>query len=108
MGKMAHIHVDQLNTAAEKETELLIKKTKQHKMQGKVVGIHGISIAAHPKAYRQHIYKELIEHGVMIVSCPFACIDDPRTDEIAPIHNSITPVDEMIPAGVTVSIGTDN
>jgi len=108
MKKMVHVHVDQLNTAQEKETELLIKKTIQHKMQGKTVGIHGISISAHPKAYREKIYNMLIENKVMIVSCPFAWIDGARSDEIAPIHNSITPVDEMLPKGIVISLGTDN
>ncbi|MDE2026437.1 MAG: amidohydrolase family protein [Patescibacteria group bacterium] len=108
MGKMTHIHVDQLNTAAEKETELLVKKTIEHGMQGKVVGVHGISIAAHPKKYRMELYKKMVDAGVMMVSCPIAWIDNARTDELAPTHNAITPVDEMVPAGVTVSIGTDN
>jgi len=27
---------------------------------------------------------------------------------MAPIHNSIAPVEEMIPAGINVAIGTDN
>ncbi len=108
MNKMVHIHVDQLNTAMEKETELLVQKTIQHKMQGKVVGVHGISIAAHPKAYREKLYKSMVKNGVMMVSCPIAWIDNARTDELAPTHNAITPVDEMVPAGVTVSLGTDN
>lgn len=108
MNKMTHIHVDQLNTAVEKETELLVKKTVEHGMQGKVVAVHGISIAAQPKAYRLDLYKKMVDAGVMLVSCPFAWIDGSRTDELAPIHNSIAPVDEMMPAGVVVAVGTDN
>ena len=44
---MVHVHVDQQNLTSEKETELLVNKTIEHDMQGKVVGIHGISIATH-------------------------------------------------------------
>ena len=108
MKKMVHVHVDQLNTASEKETELLVKKTLEHDMQGKVAGIHGISIAAHPKAYREKLYKSMKDAGVMMVSCPTAWIDNRRSEELAPTHNAITPVDEMVPAGVTVALGVDN
>ncbi|MGZ6005290.1 MAG: amidohydrolase family protein, partial [Candidatus Saccharimonadales bacterium] len=30
------------------------------------------------------------------------------SETLAPIHNSVTPVDEMLPAGVRVAIGTDD
>ncbi|QQG44862.1 MAG: amidohydrolase family protein [Candidatus Roizmanbacteria bacterium] len=121
MGKMIHVHVDQLNTSKEKETDLLAKKTKEHKMEGKVVGIHGISIAAHPKEYRKKLYKQIKDAGLMLISCPTAWIDsiyvhskDPnrigveRSEEMAPIHNAILPVDELLAEGITVGIGTDN
>lgn len=106
--KMVHVHVDQLNTSSEKETELLIKKTVEHKTQGRVVGIHGISIAAHKKPYRDKLYKDMAKAGVMMVSCPTAWIDNRRNEEFSPTHNAITPVDEMIPAGITVGLGVDN
>jgi cytosine/creatinine deaminase len=106
--KMVHVHVDQLNTASEKETELLVKKTVEYGMQGKVVGIHGISIAAHPQKYREQLYAMMKKAGVMMVSCPTAWIDNRRSEELAPTHNAITPVDEMVPAGVTVALGVDN
>jgi len=108
MKKMVHVHVDQLNTTAEKETELLVKKTIEHGMEGRVVGIHGISIATHPKAYREKLYKSLKKAGVMMITCPRAWIDNRRSEELSPIHNAITPVDEMVPAGVIVALGVDN
>jgi len=106
--KMVHVHVDQLNTVTESETELLVKKTKEFGMEGKVVGIHGISIAAHPKHYRDTLYKSMKKAGVMMISCPTAWIDNRRSEELAPTHNAITPVDEMVPAGVIVGLGVDN
>lgn len=108
MKKLVHVHVDQLNTQAEKETELLAKKTIEHKMQGKVTGIHSISLAAHPKAYREKIYKLIKEAKMNILCCPTVWIDNARTEELQPSHSSITPVDEMVPNGITVAIGTDN
>ncbi len=43
-----------------------------------------------------------------IISCPTAWIDHNRTERMQVSHNSITPVDEMIPAGLNVAFGTDN
>lgn len=106
--KMAHVHVDQFNTAKDTETELLCDKTIEHGMQGKVVAIHGISIAAHEKSYRQMLYKKMKKAELMVVACPVAWIDSPRSEVLQPFHNSLTPVDELIPAGIIVALGTDN
>lgn len=106
--KMVHIHVDEQNITEEKETEFLINKTIQHGMKHKVVGIHGISINTHPKAYREHIYKKLQEAGIMFISCPMSWLNERRSEELTPTHNPITPVDEMLPYYIPVGIGTDN
>ena len=108
MKKMAHIHIDQLNLPEEEETELLVKKTKEFKIEGKVVAIHGISIAAHPKTYRQKLYQKMRQAQIMIIACPSAWIDHRRSEELMPFHNAVTPIDELIPAGITVALGTDN
>lgn len=107
-GQMVHVHVDQFNDPSETETELLVDKTIEHGMQGKVVGVHGISIAAHPAAYRQALYAKMVEADVMIIACPSAWIDHQRREDLVPSHNSVTPVDELIPAGVAVALGPDN
>ncbi len=106
--KMTHIHVDEENVLSEKETELLAKKTMEHKMQGKVVGIHGISINTHSKKYRQDLYKLMKKAGVMMIACPISWLNSRRSEQLTPTHNPTTPVDELIPAGITVGIGTDN
>ena len=106
--KRAHIHVDQLNSAHEKETELLARCVMETGMEGQVTAVHGISIAAHPKEYRQNIYKMCLDAGLSFVACPTAWIDSRRTEALSPTHNSVTPIDEMIPAGITVAIGSDN
>lgn len=108
MKKMAHVHVDQLNTSLEKETELLAKKTKEYGLKNKVVAVHGVSLAAHPKKYREKTYKLMKEAGVMVVCCPTAWIDSRRSEALSVTHNSIAPVEELVAAGVTVSLGTDN
>ena len=83
-------------------------ETIQHGMQGKVVAIHGISIAAHSRAYRQRLYTLMREADAMMIACPTAWIDTPRSEQIGPMHNSMTRVDELVPAGITVALGTDN
>lgn len=106
--KSLHVHVDQLNDPNQRDTELLINKTREHNYAGKVTAIHCISLAAQPKQYREGIYKDLRELDIAVIACPSAWIDSRRSEIMAPSHNSITPIDEMIPAGVTVALGTDD
>lgn len=108
MNKPVHVHVDQFNSAREKETEELIDKTVEHGLQGRVTAIHSISLAAHPAEYRQEVYRKMKEAGVMLITCPTAWIDSKRSEELAPTHNSIAPIDELVPYGINVAIGTDN
>jgi cytosine/creatinine deaminase len=107
-GQRVHVHVDQLNCPSETETELLARKTMEHGMEGKVTAVHSISLAAHPKAYREEVYKMAIDAGLSFVSCPTAWIDHRRNETMTVSHNAITPIDEMVPRGITVAIGSDN
>jgi cytosine/adenosine deaminase-related metal-dependent hydrolase len=106
--KMVHVHVDQFNNVEDKETELLCDKTIEYGLEGKVVAIHGISLAAHPKAYREMVYQKMKKAQVMIISCPIAWIDSKRTEILSPTHNALTPTDELTEHGITVALGTDN
>ncbi len=106
--KMVHVHVDELNDPSETETELLAKKTIEHGMQGQVVGVHGISVNAHPKDYREKVYKLMKTAELMIISCPMSWLDSWRKESLAPVHNPIAPVDEMVRHGITVAMGVDN
>ena len=106
--QLVHVHVDQMNSVEEKETELLARKTIEHGMEGKVTAVHSISLAAHPKKYRQEVYKMAIDAGLNFVSCPTAWIDHRRNETLSVNHNAVTPIDEMVPIGLTVAIGSDN
>lgn len=106
--KMVHLHVDELNIPEEHETELLAQKTIEHGMQGKVVGIHGISINTYPKAKREEVYKLMKKAGLIMVACPMSWIDGWRSEVLTPTHNSVTPADEMTAHGIPVAIGIDN
>lgn len=106
--KMVHVHVDELNTPEEIETEMLAKKTIEHGLEGKVVGIHGLSIATHPKKYREDLYALMQKAKFMIVSCPMSWLDARRSETLAPIHNPIVPVDELLQHYIPVGMGVDN
>lgn len=103
-----HVHIDQNNTPTEKETEQLALKTIQFGMEGQVVGVHGISLACHKKAYRQRVYNMCKDAGLKFISCPTAWLDHPRNETPMPFHNALTPVDEMIANGLCVALGSDN
>jgi cytosine/adenosine deaminase-related metal-dependent hydrolase len=107
-GKLLHVHVDQFNVTSDTETEILADKTIEHGMEGKVVAIHSISIAAHNKEYRHKVYKKMQQAKLMVIACPFAWIDGNRNETMQPFHNSLTPVDELYQFGIPIAIGTDN
>ena len=107
-GKRVHVHVDQLNDPLEKETELLARRTIDWGMEGRVTAVHGISIAAHRKEYRQRVYGLARDANLSFITCPTAWIDSRRNEWETPTHNSITPVEEMLKYGLTVAIGSDN
>jgi cytosine deaminase len=112
-GKMLHVHVDQYNSPDQRDTELLVQKTVEHGFEDKVVAVHCISVGAQPREYRQELYKKMKDAGVMVVTCPCGWIDNSTIevkaeDVIGPIHNAIAPVKEMLAAGLTVGLGTDN
>lgn len=106
--KLVHVHVDQFNVTTDTETEMLADKTIEHGMEGRVVSVHSISIAAHEKSYREKVYKKLKQAGVSVIACPFAWIDCKRNETLQPFHNSLTPLDELYEHGISVALGTDN
>ena len=106
--KRVHVHVDQLNSPHERETELLARRVMAWGVEGQVTAVHGISIAAHPASYRKEVYKLCQDAGISFVCCPTAWLDCRRNETMAPTHNALTPVDEMIPLGIRVALGTDN
>lgn len=107
-GKMVHVHIDELNIPEEKETEMLLKKTIEHGMQGKVVGVHAISINCQPKEYRENLYKQLADAQMMFISNPMSWINARRSETLAPIHNPVIPLDEMHKYDLTIALGVDN
>lgn len=109
LNKPVHVHIDQENNPNERDSEKLIEATIKHGYQGRVVAVHALSVSAQPKKYRQKIYKGFKDAGISVVVCPSAALSMRQLDQhMAPVHNSIANVPELLQAGVTVGLGVDN
>jgi cytosine deaminase len=109
LDKPVHVHIDQENNPDERDSEKLIAAVRKHGYQNRTVAIHAISVSAQPKEYRTQIYKQFAELGIAVVVCPTAAISMRQLDDkMAPVHNSIANVPEMLEAGVLVGLGVDN
>jgi cytosine/adenosine deaminase-related metal-dependent hydrolase len=80
----------------------------KHGLEGRVTAVHGISIGCQSKEYRNELYKLCRDAGMSFVACPGAWLDARRNEVLTPTHNAVTPIDEMIPAGLCVALGSDN
>jgi cytosine/adenosine deaminase-related metal-dependent hydrolase len=108
LGKCVDVHVDQENNPLENETELLALKTIEHGMQGRVFGIHAISVGAKEEREQDRIIAKVLEADLGIVICPSAALSMKQLPMAAPLHNSIAPYTKMREAGVRLYLGVDN
>ncbi|MFA7685863.1 MAG: hypothetical protein WCX95_03630 [Candidatus Gracilibacteria bacterium] len=109
LGKDIDVHIDQENNPDEKDSEWFLDKITENQMQGRVTLVHAISVACQAEEDRKRIYKKMVDTGTNVTVCPKAAVSMKQLkDKFAPIHNSIAQVDEMLDAGINVSIGTDN
>ncbi|ACT57738.1 amidohydrolase family protein [Hirschia baltica] len=108
LGKNVEVHVDQENNPYQTETELLALKTIEHGMQGRVYGIHSISVSCKDNSEQDRIIKLVKEADVGIVICPSAALSMKQLPMPGPLHNSIGPYVKMKEAGVRVYLGIDN
>lgn len=109
LGKSVDVHIDQENNPYEKDTSKLIGKVREFGWQGKTNFVHCISVAAQERAERARIIAELKDIGANVIVCPTCAVAmKQHDDKMAPLHNSIAPIPEMIAGGVNVSLGVDN
>ncbi len=108
LGKPVDVHVDQENNPLENETELLALKTIEHGMQGRVFGIHSISLGAKDEREQDRIIEKVVEADMGIVICPSAALSMKQLAMTAPLHNSIAPYPKLKAAGVKTYLGIDN
>ncbi len=107
--KTVDVHIDQNNDPDEKDTELLARKVIEHGLQGRVNAIHCCSLAAQEDDYMHEVIKLIKEAEMPVVVCPRSMIDGVQMrDKMAPVHNSIAPVPQLVEAGVKVALGVDN
>ena len=106
--KLVEVHVDQENNPYQNETELLCLKTIEHGMQGRVYGIHAISVSAKDESEQNRIVELCKEADVGIVICPSAALSMRQLPMTAPLHNSIGPFVKLKKAGVRTYLGIDN
>ena len=108
LDKPIDVHIDQENQPNEHETELLARATIKHGLEGKVRGVHAISLAAQPHHDQDRVIELVRDAGMGIIVCPSAAISMKPHDLMAPIHNSIAPLQRLIEGGVEVMLGADN
>jgi hypothetical protein len=108
LGKKVDVHIDQENNPYEHETELLARKTIEHGLEGRVCGIHAISLAARPEVEQDRVIQIVKDAGMGIIICPSAAISMRQLDMPSPLHNSIAPFPNLHQKGVPVFMGTDN
>jgi len=107
--KRVDVHIDQANAPYEKETEQLARHTMKWGIEGKVFGVHAISLSCHPLSYQKDVCKMLRDAGITIVICPSAALGMKQLQEYqAPIHNSIGPVELFLENDIPVVLGIDN
>ena len=109
LDKRLDVHIDQENNPDEDETELLALKTIEHGLEGKVSGIHAISLSSKPEYEQERIIKRVKDAGISITICPSAALSmKPLPNKAAPLHNSIAPLVKLREHQVPVYLGVDN
>ncbi|MFA5995491.1 MAG: amidohydrolase family protein [Patescibacteria group bacterium] len=107
--KTVDVHIDQNNDPDEKDTELLAKKVIEHGLEGKVNAVHACSLASQSDKYMNEVIKLIKEAGMSVIVCPRSMLDQvDLRDKLAPVHNKIAPVPQLVAAGINVCLGTDN
>ena len=109
LNKPIDIHVGQNNKPDEKETELVLDKIEEHNLVQKVNLVHCISLASHESSYIRKQAKRMVKNNVSVIVCPSAAISMKQDRRyLAPIHNSIAPIEILLEEGVDIKLGIDN
>jgi cytosine deaminase len=112
---MLHVHTDQRNEPSENGTERLIEciaklgAPSSNDDQPSVWAVHMISPSTYDEPRFQAMVKGLIEYNIGVICCPSAAIGMRQLRSIkTPTYNSIPRVLELLAAGVTVRLASDN
>lgn len=117
LGKTAQFHVDQKNHPDESGTEWLldvldvigVPQVNGIDTEPTVWAIHVISPSAYDECRFRRLVERLLQHNVGVIVCPSAALSMRQLRPgLAPTHNSIARVLELVKSGVRVKIGSDN
>jgi cytosine/adenosine deaminase-related metal-dependent hydrolase len=115
LGKPIHYHVDQKNDPSEKGTETLIEAVKWlgspdiGSDEPSVWAVHVISPSAYDEERFQRLLYGLKKYNIGVICCPSAGVSMWQDRSImAPTHNSIARVLDMLLEEIPVRIGSDN
>lgn len=114
--KPVHIHVGQANDPREKNIFDMIEAVRWLKppriptLDGPTVwAIHNISASAFPEWEFKKVLEGLKENNIGVIVCPRAALSMRQKRAVyAQTHNSIARVAEMLLAGLTLRLGSDN
>jgi cytosine/adenosine deaminase-related metal-dependent hydrolase len=114
--KPVHLQVDQDNDPREDETEQLAQAVRwlgspevPDENGPTVWAVHAISPACYDEARFDRLVTMLRTYNIGVISCPTAALSMfQHRPMLAPVHNSIARLLEMLAAGVPVRIGSDN
>lgn len=112
LGKPIDAQIDQINIPQEQETEYFAAEAIRARGKGyekSIAAIHTVSLSKQSENKRKEIISLLKEADIGVIVCPRAALSMKQISYYsAPICNSIAPVQELVEAGVTVGLGTDN
>lgn len=115
LGKVVHVHTDQLNHPDERGTERLIEAMRRHGGPASPDGepmiwaVHMISPSTYDEARFERMVAGLLEQNIGVICCPSAAIGMRQLrPRLTPTYNSIPRVLELVAAGVHVRLGSDN
>jgi len=102
------IHTDETGDPQSRYLEVIAKYTKTYNMYGRVTASHTTALHNYQNDYAAKVIHHVKEAGVNIVTNPFSnAILQNRLDGY-PKYRGVTRVDQLLAAGVNVSIGNDN
>lgn len=115
LDRQIHIHVDQQNRADEDGTERIIRLVREMALdvpladEPRIWLVHVISPSAYGTERFSRVVDELAALNIGVICCPSAALSMRQLSRLmAPTHNSIARVLEMLAAGIHVRIGSDN
>ncbi len=105
------VHVDQLNSPYEKETELLLDVKKECNFKNRTNAVHSISLSCNSDSYQEYIAKRLYDENIGVIICPSAALSMKPINSLGTytrIHNSIAPIMVLKKHNVKMALGIDN